>query len=294
MKAALYLLTIYLVWGSTYLAMRIGVMEGSGFPPFMLGAARFLIAGPVLLLISHLMKKRIRIASREIKELLVSGLIIWLVGHGLILWSSQFVDSSYTALIVASSPMWVLIINSIANMRTPKVYDVIFIFIGFLGVAALVVPKISADAPGGAIAVLMIVLGTIGWAGGSLYQRKLNMKLSSLTMSGYQQLFAGLGFLVTSMVIGEPSPNPSTDAWIALAYLVVFGSIIAFTVYVKILVMLPVNVVMTYAYVNPLVAVILGYLVLNEQISYATLLGGIIILVSVFGIMIKMGKKVQV
>jgi drug/metabolite transporter (DMT)-like permease len=293
MKAVLYLLTIYLVWGSTYLAMRVGVMEGSGFPPFALGASRFLIAGPILILISYLMKKRIRITASEMKKLVLSGLIIWLTGHGLILWSTQFVDSGYTALIIASSPMWVLIIDSLLNMKSPNASVSVFIFIGFLGVATLVVPKVRAGAPGSSLAVILIVIGTISWAAGSLYQRKINMKLSSLAISGYQQLFAGFGFLATSLLLREPFPHPTHSAWMAWAYLMIFGSIIAFTVYVKILVMLPVNIVMTYAYVNPLVAVILGYLVLNEEISNATLLGGLIIIVSVFGIIMKKGGKVE-
>ena len=294
MKAFGYLCVLYFIWGSTYLAMRIGVMDGSGFPPFALGAVRLLLAGPILLLIAHFRKKRIKISSAEMKKLIISGLIIWLTGHGFILWSEQFIDSGYTALIIASSPMWALIIESILDAKLPKLYVFTFILLGFLGVTTLVVPKIQAGTSASTIAVILIVIGTISWAAGSIYQGRSKLGLSSFTMSGYQQLFAGVGFLLTSLLLREPMPHPTAAAWGATLYLIVFGSIIAFTTYVKVLDMLPMNIVMTYAYVNPLVAILLGALVLSEKISMITFIGGLIIIVSVFGIIMKKGKQIKI
>ncbi len=292
MQTFSYLSTIYLIWGSTYLAMRIGVMNGSGFSPFSFGAARLIIAGPVILLICYLMKKRIRITMPEFKKLALSGLLLWLSGHGLILWGEQYIESGYTALILAASPVFVLIMETILDRKRPSLYLLLFILIGFCGTTILVLPRLKDGFNINSFAVLVIVIGMISWAMGALYQQRNKVGLSTLTMSGYQQFFGGVGFLIVSLLLREPFPHPTASAWFALIYLMIFGSIIAFTVYLKALATLNISVIMTYSYVNPFIAVILGYFVLNEKVSPATLLGGIIIIISVFGIIMKKGKKV--
>ncbi|MCX6112275.1 MAG: EamA family transporter [Proteobacteria bacterium] len=293
MRAFAYLLTIYLVWGSTYLAMRVGVMNGSGFSPFSFGAVRLLIAGPIILLISYLMKKRIRITASEFKSLALSGILLWLTGHGLILWGEQYIESGYTALILAASPVFVLIMESFLDKKIPNVYLSLFILIGFIGTGILVMPKLKGGLNADFFAVSVIVIGMISWAAGALYQQRRKVRLPSLAMSGYQQLFGGIGFLIVSIILQEPLPHPATSAWFALVYLIIFGSIIAFTVYLKALATIPISVVMTYSYVNPFIAVILGYFILNEDISSSTLLGGMIIVISVFGIIVKKGRRLK-
>ena len=293
MRTFLYLSTIYLVWGSTYLAMRVGVMEGSGFSPFSFGAVRLLIAGPVILLICYLMKKRIRITASEFWRLALSGVLLWLTGHGLILWGEQYIESGYTALILAASPVFVLLMESFLDKKMPNIYLSLFIMIGFIGTGILVMHKSTGGLNTDLFAIFIIVIGMISWASGALYQQRRKIKLPSLAMSGYQQLFGGIGFLIVSVLLKEPFPHPVASSWFALVYLIIFGSIIAFTVYLKALAMLPISVVMTYSYVNPVIAVILGYFILNEQISSSTLLGGMIIVISVFGIIVKKGQKLK-
>lgn len=294
MQTFLYLTTIYLIWGSTYLAMRVGVMEGSGFAPFSFGATRFIIAGPVILLICYFMKKRIRITASEFKKLALSGFLLWLTGHGLILWGEQYIESGYTALILAASPVFVLIMETFLDRKKPNLFLLLFIMIGFCGTAILILPRLKGDFDINSFAVSVIVIGMISWAIGALYQQRHKTKLSTLVMSGYQQLFAGIGFVIVSIMLKEPFPRPTSTALFALVYLIVFGSIIAFTVYLKALASININVLMTYSYVNPFIAVILGYFILNEKISSSTLLGGIIIVISVFGIIMKKGKKVKI
>lgn len=273
--------------------MRVGVMDGSGFAPFSFGATRFIIAGPVILLICYFMKKRIRITASEFKKLVLSGVLLWLTGHGLILWGEQYIESGYTALILAASPVFILIMETFLDRKKPNLYLLMFIMIGFCGTAVLVLPRLKGGFDINSFAVSVIVVGMISWAIGALYQQRHKTKLSTLAMSGYQQLFAGIGFFLVSIILKEPFPHPTSTAWFALIYLIVFGSIIAFTVYLKALATININVLMTYSYVNPFIAVILGYFILNEKISSSTLLGGVIIVISVFGIIMKKGKKVS-
>jgi len=292
MKAFIYLATIYLVWGSTYLAMRIGVMPGSGFPPFALGAARLLLAGPVLLFLSRMRGHKIIISKRDLFDAAVAGILMWLVGHGLILWSEQYVDSGYAALVIGSSPIFVMVIESILDSKYPRLSMLLLLLLGLCGVGLLVLPKMQGGVHSDIVSTIFILIGTVGWGAGSVYQRRRETgRVSSFTRSAYQQLFAGIGFLAVSLILGEPMPHPTMSAWIAWAYLFVFGSIIAFTVYVKALKELPMQMVMTYAYVNPVIAVILGSLVLSEKIETVAIVGGALIIVSVLGVIMKERRK---
>ncbi len=287
MRAFIYLITIYLIWGSTYLAMRVGVMPGSGFAPFILAGSRLALAGPILLFISHLKGNSLKIDFKEAKRLFVSGCLLWFTGHGLILWSEQYVDSGYTALIISSLPVWVLIMDSIWQKKLPNFVQTFLVLFGLMGIILLVYPKMAGSKHSDFISTVMIIIGTISWGAGSLHQQKYPVKRSSLTSSGYQQLFAGLVLLSASFIMGEPMPHPVASAWIAWAYLTIFGSIIAFTVYVKALKEFPAAMVMTHAYVNPIVAVILGYIILSEPISPIMILGGAVVLSSVFAIILR-------
>ena len=292
MKTLLYLSVMYLVWGSTYLAMRIGVMPGNGFPPFALGAARLMMAGPILLIFSKMRGHKIFISKKDMFEAAVAGLLTWLTGHGLILWSEQYVDSGYAALVIGSSPICVMIIDSFLDAKYPRLRAVFFILLGFIGVSLLVLPKMRSGISSDVLSTILILIGTVSWAAGSIYQRRCeSKKISALTRSAYQQFFAGVGFLIVSLSLGEPMPHPTMSAWIAWAYLLVFGSIIAFTVYVKALKELPMPVVMTYAYVNPVIAVILGSIVLSEKVETVAVVGGILIVASVLGVIIEKRPK---
>jgi drug/metabolite transporter (DMT)-like permease len=283
---------MYLVWGSTYLAMRIGVMPGNGFPPFALGAARLIMAGPILLAISKMRGHTIFISKKDMIDAAIAGLLMWLTGHGLILWSEQYVSSGYAALVIGSSPILVMIIESFLESKYPRLRAVLFILLGFVGVTLLVLPKMISGVHSDILSTMLILIGTLSWAAGSIYQRRReSKKISALTRSGYQQFFAGIGFLIVSLSLREPTPHPTASAWIAWAYLLVFGSVIAFTVYVKALKELPMPVIMTYAYVNPVIAVILGSIVLSEKIETVAVIGGILIVGSVLGVIMEKRPK---
>ncbi len=266
-------------------------MPGSGFPPFALAGSRLIIAGPVLLLISAFAGNNIKLNLVEAKRLFISGALLWCTGHGLILWGEQFVDSGYTALLISSLPLWVLVMECLYEKRSPKFMQTFLVLFGLVGIILLIYPKLVASTQANTVSTIAILIGTISWGAGSLYQKNKTVRRSSLTSSGYQQLFAGIVLLFVSFISGEPIPTPTSSALIAWLYLIIFGSIVAFTVYVKALKELPARIVMTHAYVNPVVAVILGYLILSEPVTPVMIIGGIVILLSVFSIIKNKGRK---
>jgi drug/metabolite transporter (DMT)-like permease len=204
-------------------------------------------------------------------------------GNGLVLWALQFADSGFASLIVASTPIWTTLIELVQYKKKPSTVLLVALFVGFLGVAALSIPSFGKGSTQ-AFAVLALLIGAVSWALGSVIQTRRPVNLAPQVMSAYHQLFASVGFLLSSLLLGEPAAQPNLSAWLAWLYLVGFGSVFAFTSYIYTLQLLPINIAMTYAYVNPVLALFLGWLLLNEPIGISTMLGAALVLVSVFGI----------
>ncbi len=280
----LNLIIVYVVWGSTYLAIRVAVRPGAGFPPFTLGLFRLALAGAVLLGWSLLRKKKLRINRDEFLVLAASGLLMWTAGNGLVAWSEQRVDSSIAALLVATTPLWTTFFESLLDRKLPSLMLALSLMIGFSGTALITAPTLQNGDGADTFAILALLISPTCWALGSIIQNRRSVSLEPVASSAYQQLFAAIGFAVLVFVTDEPTPDPSREAWVAWAYLLIFGSIIAFTSYVKVLQLLPMSVAMTVAYVNPVIAVILGALILGELITITTVAGAALVLVGVAGV----------
>ncbi len=279
----LYLMIIYIVWGTTYLAMRIGVAPGSGFPVFAFGAYRCLVAAGLLLLFSLLRKQSIKPNRKELFYLAFTGIGMWAVAHGMVLVAEQYIDSGFAAIAVATSPLWVLLLGSGMDKTKPDLRHIFFVCLGFLGIATLMYPEIRKANIHSTLSLILLVISPMAWAFCALWVKRNPQKLSTFTQSGYQHLFGGLGFLLLSLLFHEPKPTPTLHAWGAFWFLVIFGSVIAFTSYIKALSLLPTHVVTTNTYVNPIIAVILGWLVLNEKITFWTLAAIVLVIISVAG-----------
>jgi drug/metabolite transporter (DMT)-like permease len=280
----LNLFVIYLVWGSTYLAIRVAVRQGSGFPPFMLGGSRVTSAGIVLLLWGALRRQRIKPTWGEFGRLLVPGILLWVGGNGLVNWSEQRADSGLAALIISATPIWSAIVTAVIDKELPTFGMVAALMVGFVGMAVLSVPVLSAGVRADIWSILGLLLAGLSWGTGTVLQSRKPVALSSTVSAGYQQLIGGLGLLMVALILDEPWPTPIMEAWFAWGYLWFFGSILAFTSFVKALRLLPTKIVMTYPYVNPVIAVFLGWLILNETISLWTLGGAVLILLGVAGV----------
>lgn len=280
----LHLSIIYVIWGSTYLAIRVAVREGAGFPPFTLSMTRVLLAGTLLLILGVLRRKSIRPSREDLLVLLGSGLLLWTGGNGLVTWAEQRADSGLAAMIVATTPIWTALMEAILDRRLPTLRLVLALLVGFAGILLLSVPSLRTGMRADVLAIFALLGAPISWAAGSILQNRRQMSLEPQVSAGYQSLFGGLGFLVLVLVFREPRPVPTNQAWLAWGYLVLFGSVIGFTSYVQVLKLLPMSIAMTYAYVNPVIAVLLGALILGEPITLWTISGAVLVILGVAGV----------
>ena len=181
-------------------------------------------------------------------------------------------------------PLITAIIESVLDKKPMSPVLLGFIMIGIAGIAVLSVPNFRSGVQTDIFGTLMILLGSLFWSIGTIIQGRNRLPLAPTVNAGYQMLFGGVAFIIAALLLREPLPTPRLDAWLAWGYLVVFGSIIAFTSYVKVLHLLPTKIVMTYSYINPIVALVLGYLILSEPITVWTIAGTFLVLLGVFGV----------
>ena len=287
----LNLLVTYIVWGSTYLAIRVAVREGAGWGPFWLGAARVLAAALVLFLLNRLRGARLRPTRGELGVVAATGLLLWVGGNGGVNWAETRIDSGLAALIVGTMPMWVAIIESHLDRRPPSLLLAGSLVTGFAGLVVLTIPKLRDGVTSDLLGIAVVVCAAVSWGFGSILVNRCKLALDPVVMAGWQQLFGGVGFVVLALAVREPLPHPTPQAWAAWAYLVLFGSLLAYTSFVYALRLLPTTVVMTYAYVNPVIAVLLGWLILSEPISGYTLAAMVLIVAGVYGVFRDKGRR---
>lgn len=280
----LNLFVVYIVWGSTYLAIRVAVREGSGFSPFMLGATRVISGGIILLAWSAIRRKRMMPSPDEFSTLLLSGLLLWFGGNGLVSWAEQRADSGLAALIIAATPIWVAVVTAIVDRKLPTMRMITALLVGFAGMAILSVPTFTSGIRSDFWSIIALLGAGLSWGTGSVLQSRKPVSLDAEVSAGYQQALGGLGLLAMTLVLREPLPTPIQEAWLAWGYLLIFGSIIAFTSFVRALQLLPTKIVMTYPYVNPVIAVFLGWLILDERVTLWTYVGAVLVLLGVAGV----------
>ena len=274
---------IYVVWGSTYLAIRFAIET---LPPFLMAGTRFLIAGALLYLWA-----RLRGASRPTaanwKGGAIVGAFLLLGGNGGVVWAEQRVPSSIAALLVAILPLWMVVLERIGPERKrPTARTVVGVMLGFLGVAVLVGPgALQGDGNVDLVGSIVLVLASLSWAIGSLYSRRAQLPAAPTLGSGIQMLSGGALLAVAGLLTGEVAEvavsQVSATSLAAVAYLIVFGSIVGFSAFVWLLRVEPPSRVATYAYVNPVVAVALGWLFAGERMTVPTMFAAAIIVAAV-------------
>jgi drug/metabolite transporter (DMT)-like permease len=290
-KVLLAYAIIYFVWGSTYLAIRVGVLE---MPPLLMAAIRFLIAG-LLLYGWTVWRGERRPTLRQWASISLLAFLIFAVDYGLVFWAEQRVPSGVTAIIMATISAFMALAEIIflgTQKLTPRLS--VALLIGLGGVAVLVSRSLDlGGAPVESVGAVALIVGAIAWAVAAVFARTQPLPESKFLSSGAQMLVGGAMLGLASFALGEFKDfHPaavSFAAWFSLAYLIVPGSIIAFTAYVWLLHHDSPTRVGTYAYVNPVVAVLVGYFMGGEALSGRTLLGALLILVSV--VMITAPKK---
>jgi drug/metabolite transporter (DMT)-like permease len=274
---------IYFVWGSTFLAIRIGVRE---VPPFLLAALRFLAAGCALTVWTIARGTRPP-SRRQWASVLLIAFLIFVLDYGLLFWAERRVPSGVAAVILATIPLF-MALSEITILRTQRLTArlALALLIGIGGVAVLMSRSVSlGGVPVDGAGALALIVGAVSWSVASALSRKLPLPESKVMSSGAQMLAGGVLLALAAAALGEFRRfSPSTvsrGAWLALAYLIVFGSIIAFTAYVWLIHHESPTRVGTYAYVNPVVAVLLGYFLAGEALGARTVLGTLLVLASV-------------
>jgi drug/metabolite transporter (DMT)-like permease len=274
---------VYLVWGSTYLAIRVAIET---MPPFLMAGVRFLIAGAVLYGWA-----RLRGAPRgtwaEWRAAVIIGVLLLVGGNGGVVWAEQIVPSGLTALMVGAEPLWVVILDWMRpGGRRPGLVTGLGLAIGFLGVTLLAAPWSGGSATVPVVGTIALTIAIISWAVGSIYSRSAPQPASPLLGTGQKMLAGGAALVLLSAATGEPArfdvAAVSPRSAVALAYLIVFGAIVGFTAYLWLLQNTSLAKASTYAYVNPIVAVFLGWLMLDEPLNARILLAAAIIVTGVF------------
>lgn len=296
MKTKLWiaLLALYIVWGSTYLGIRFAVET---IPPFLHAALRFLISGVILYIWRRAAGDPAPTASHW-RSTAIVGTALLLGGNGLVAWAEQTVPSGIAALMITTSPFWLVLFESLRVGGTKPTWQAILgLVIGFMGVFILVGPAEITGAEGGfdTFGIILLLLAPLFWSMGSIYAKGADMPTSTLLSTGMQMLTGAVALFLVSLVRGELNGfNPglvSTRSWLALAYLITFGSLIGFVSYGWLLHNAPVSLMSTYAYVNPVVAVLLGSLFAAEPLNGRILIAAAIIIGSV--VLINSARQVK-
>lgn len=278
----LALIVVYVVWGSTYLAIRVVVRE---MPPFAAASLRFLASGLVMAGIAVMAdRKKPRPTRAQLLDYAFIGVLLLTFGNGLVMSAERTIPSGIAALIVATVPLWIVVLDGLRAGGQPwTIRAFVGTAIGLLGVALVARPEGEIGAAHW-LGVLGLQAAAVSWTVGSLYAKSRPEKLPLFTASAVEMLAGSLGLFLGSLVLREDGSRlwgASDSAWGALLYLGVFGSLLAFTAFAYCLNELPATTVGTYAYVNPVVAVALGALILGEPLSPGLLVGGLLIVASV-------------
>jgi drug/metabolite transporter (DMT)-like permease len=278
--------TVYIVWGSTYFFIQVAVQD---LPPMTLGALRFLVAGG-LLMAWCLIKGEGFGTWQQIKIAILTGLMLLLVGTGAVIWAEKWLPSSLVAILISSAPFWFVLLD-VPKWRENLTNRSIIsgLVFGFIGVILMFGEKVidafhSAVNVHELIGLGILLIGTMSWSGGSLYAKYHSTGSTNVT-SAWQMLSAGIAFLIGSLVLQEWKGfewhSVSTAAWLSTLYLIIFGSLAAYTAYVWLLKVRSAASVSTYAYVNPVIAVLLGVFLANEHLTVMQISGLVVILGSV-------------
>lgn len=293
LRIAIALLAVYLIWGSTYLAIRFAVET---IPPFLMAGTRFLVAGSLLVIWRRLAGDPPP-SKRQWLSAAIVGLLLLLGGNGLVSWAEQGrINSGMAALLVGTAPIWMVLIEAIFyTKQRPRWQAFVGLLTGFIGIVVLIGPQNIFDSRNHAslLGIGAVVVGSFLWSIGSVYSHKAEMPRSPLMGTGMEMLAGAAGLYLVSLLSGEWKTfnisAVSTHSWLGLAYLIVFGSLGGFVAYGWLLRNAPIPLVATYAYVNPLVAILLGNWLAQETISLQVLVAATIIIGSV--VLINTPKK---
>ena len=273
---------IYVIWGSTYLLNKIAVTE---LPAFMLASMRFIVSGLMIFLIAKLMGISLAISKTQLKNTAIAGFLFLTFGNGVIVWALKHIDSGFAALEIAAQPLVVLIMMRVLQGKLIKPMSMVGVLLGFVGIYLLVSQDQLITQGGSLLSIGLIFLCMLSWAYGSLFVGKADLPSNYFVNTGYQMLTAGLMLVIVSFSLGEEWSSPmvwSRKVQWSMLMLVIFGSIVAFTSFNYLLKVVSPEKVVTNTYVNPIIALLLGWYFLNEVVTTQSIIAAFVLLTGVY------------
>lgn len=274
--------SIYVIWGSTYLFNKIAVAELS---PFMLASIRFLSAGIIIFLISLVSGMSLRITRKQFFNTLTAGFLFLTLGNGVVVWALKYVDSGFAALVISAQPLMVLLFMRIFEGKRIKPMSMVGVVLGIIGIYLLVSQNEISGGENAILGVGLIFMALCCWAYGSLFVAKADLPSNYFVNTGYQMFFAGILLMLMSFAFGEKWSSPTSwEPWTlySMLLLIFLGSIVAFTSFNYLLKIISPEKVATSTYVNPVIALLLGWYFLDEQLTLQSIVAAAILLTGVY------------
>ena len=281
---------IYVIWGSTYLLNKIAVTE---LPPFMLASIRFIVAAILILIISKILGFNLAITKKQFLNCSIIGFLFLTFGNGGVVWALKYVDSGFTALEISAQPLVVLLMMYFFEGKKIQLMSMIGVLLGIIGIYLLVSQNELISQEGMALGMIVIFTCMLSWAYGSLFVAKADFPKNYFVNTGYQMFTGGIMLFIVSLLFGETWTSPttwSTPVLWSMLLLIVFGSLVAFTAFNYLLRTVSPEKVATSTYVNPIIALVLGWYFLNETITTQSVIAAVVLLTGVYFINTKRKK----
>jgi len=275
-------IAIYVIWGSTYLFNKIAVTE---LPPFFLASIRFFIAGILMILLAIISKQNLSISKKQLSNSVIASFFFLIYGNGVFVWALRYVDSGFGALVASTQPLFVLFLLRLIDRKPLQKKSIIGVFLGMIGMYILVSQQELTTSEGSLLGIFMMLTCVLSWSYGSVFVSKADLPKSFMVTTGYQMLTAGFVLSIISLSINEEWTSPltwSTDVQFSMFLLIFFGGVIAFSAFNYLLKVVSPEKVSTSAYVNPVIALFMGWYFLDEVFTSQSIIASVILLTGVY------------
>lgn len=274
--------SIYVIWGSTYLLNKIAVAE---LPPFMFASIRFISAGILIFILCKFMKINIAITKKQFLNSAIAGFLFLTFGNGVVVWALRYVDSGFAALEISAQPLVVLLLMLILQGKKIQPMSVVGVILGCIGIYLLVSQKQIVNGENAVLGMIMIFVCMVSWAYGSLFVAKANLPQNYFVNTGYQMISGGILLAIASLCFNETWSLPNSWSFpvqLSMVLLIIFGGVVAFTSFNYLLKKVSPEKVATSTYVNPIIALLLGWYFLDEQITLQSVIAAVVLLSGVY------------
>jgi drug/metabolite transporter (DMT)-like permease len=275
-------IAIYVIWGSTYLFNKIAVTE---LPPFFLASIRFFIAGILMILLAIISKQNLSISKKQLSNSVIASFFFLIYGNGVFVWALRYVDSGFGALVASTQPLFVLFLLRLIDRKPLQIKSIIGVCLGMIGMYILVSQQELTTSEGSLLGIFMMLTCVLSWSYGSVFVSKADLPKSFMVTTGYQMLTAGFVLSIISLSINEEWTSPltwSTDVQFSMFLLIFFGGVIAFSAFNYLLKVVSPEKVSTSAYVNPVIALFMGWYFLDEVFTTQSIIASVILLTGVY------------